>query len=96
MHRYFTCFIVKLQIRKVFFLCGGILWRAQKDSLDTLCLRGNRNDLISLCLPNLLVVEPFVASQLLSGSHTLGRKLKKRHKADFEFMARPFIPLDEQ
>ena len=31
---------------------------SRKDSLDTSCLRGNRNDLAALCLPNLLVFEP--------------------------------------
>ena len=45
------------------------LWCAQKDSRGTLCRRGNRNDLIALLLSNLLVVDPFVASQLGSGSH---------------------------
>ena len=33
-------------------------WRAQKDSLGTLCLWGIRDDLVARCLPNLLIVEP--------------------------------------
>ena len=53
----------------------------------TLC--GNRNDFGAFHFQNLLVVEPFVALQLLSGSHPLGDKLKTGKKAGFEFMARP-------
>ncbi len=54
------------------------LWRAQKDSFDTLCLQGNRNDFGAFHFQNLLVVEPFVASQLCSGSHPAGTiRIKK-------------------
>ena len=65
------------------------LWRAQQDSLDTLCLWGNRDDLAAQCLPNLLVVEPVVAFATRSVL-VLWRQTKKHGmKAVFLFVARP-------
>ena len=40
-----------------------LLWWRHRDSLDTLCLRGNRNDFAVLRLQNLLVYELATALQ---------------------------------